>query len=80
MTIMGRYLDADPMLLIDGAGEERGGKFHALNAAVVQLVSRRRRRWPDIEQTATDRGTPVGVVSWPKLDKCGVCGASGQRD
>lgn len=34
-----RYLDADPMLLVDGAGEERGGKFHALNAAVVQLVS-----------------------------------------
>ena len=39
-----RYLEPDPMLLISAPGSrqektERNSKFHALNQAIVQLVS-----------------------------------------
>lgn len=38
---VGRYLDPDPDLLLEDVNEKTNPKFHALNKAVVGLVSRR---------------------------------------
>jgi hypothetical protein len=38
-----RYLDPDPALLLDDVNATTNPKFHALNRAVVSLVSRRDR-------------------------------------
>lgn len=35
---IGRYLDPDPMLLLEDINQETNPKFHALNQAVVDLV------------------------------------------
>ena len=44
LILLGRYLDPDPMLLASRRGLEgktENPKFHALNQAIVQLVSSR---------------------------------------
>jgi hypothetical protein len=39
MDLVGRYLDPDPALLLEDVNSSTNPKFHALNQAVVGLVS-----------------------------------------
>ena len=59
---VGRYLDPDPLLLLDDVNASTNPKFQALNKAVVSLV--RSRCFPvPADRDLIDRGSEFGVVS-----------------
>lgn len=55
-----RFLDPDPELLRESANAVTNPKFHALNGALVQLVSLDLRLSTSNELTLSDRSTDRG--------------------